>query len=46
MIRYEKYFKLSSNLSMKNMVGFNEEKKLVKMNSALNILEIFSKLRL
>ena len=45
MSRVIKYFKLASSISMKNMVGFNEEKMLVKMNSVGSIIQKFYDLR-
>lgn len=44
--RFEKYFRLQANISMKNLVGFNEQLKLVKMPNINSILEKFFTLRL
>jgi DNA topoisomerase-2 len=46
MLKFEKYFKLYSSISLKNMVGFNEELKLVKMPNIDSILHMFFNLRL
>ena len=44
--KFEKYLKLHASMSLKNMVGFNEELKLVKMPNVNAILEKFFHLRL
>lgn len=36
--RLEKFFKIISSMSLKNMVGFNAERKLVKMPNVKSIL--------
>lgn len=46
MFRLQKFFKLSTPMSMKNMVGFNAERKLVRMPNVQSILEMFFKVRL
>ena len=43
---YERIFKINGSLSMKNMVGFNEEKKLHRYNFVSEVLEEFYKIRL
>jgi DNA topoisomerase-2 len=42
----EKVFKLSTSISMKNMVGFNSHKRLQRYMSALDIMEEFYEVRL
>lgn len=42
----EKVFKLSTSISMKNMVGFNSHKRLQRYASALDIMEEFYGVRL
>jgi DNA topoisomerase-2 len=44
--RFEKYFRLQASLSVKNLVGFNQELKLVRMPNVNAILENFFSLRL
>lgn len=44
--KISKFFKLSSSISMKNMVGFNAERKLVRMHNVKSIFEMFYKVRL
>ncbi len=44
--RLEKYFKLSASLSIKNMVGFNAERKLVRMPNVKTIMEDFYQIRM
>lgn len=42
----DKLFKLTSNISMKNMVGFNRHKRLQRYASAKDIMEDFYQIRL
>ena len=44
--KYEKEFKLVSNISMKNMVGFNRFKRLFRYPTVEAILEEFYLIRL
>lgn len=43
---YEKLFQINTNISMKNMVGFNNMKKLQRYPSAAQIMEEFYEIRL
>jgi hypothetical protein len=38
---YDKLFKLTSNISMKNIVGFNKDKKLHRYQGSKEIMEDF-----
>lgn len=43
---YEKFFQINANISMKNLVGFNNIKKLQRYPSSVQIMEEFYEIRL
>jgi DNA topoisomerase-2 len=44
--KLEKFFKLSTSMSLKNMVGFTGERKLAKMPNVKSIFDMFYDMRL
>ncbi len=43
---FYKFFKLGANISMKNLVGFNKDKRLQRYTSSIAIMEEFFQIRL
>lgn len=45
MFKFEKFFKTTTSMSLKNMVGFTEEMKLARMPNAKQIMDKFYGIR-